>query len=89
MNKEKFISKIQSDKSCYYVYDKNKRNENTGLIKVWLYNGKIILTWEECPKGLEYDEPSYTKDEVHNFSSFEELDTFFNENDLLYINFKS
>lgn len=89
MNKEKFISKIQSGQTCHYIYKENERNENTGIIQVWLYNQKIILTWEECPTGLQYDESLYTKDEVHNFSSFEELDIFFNENDFLYINFKS
>lgn len=89
MSKEKFIAKIQSHKSCHYIYQENERNENTGLIKVWLYNGKIILTWEECPPGLIYDESTYTKDELHNFNSFEELDTFFNDNNLFYYNFSS
>lgn len=89
MNREKFISKIQSHKTCYYIYNENERNENTGLIKVWLYDGQIILTWEECPPGLEYDEPSYTQDELHNFNSFEELETFFNDNNLFYSHFKS
>lgn len=56
MDKEKFISKIQSRKRCSYIYNENERNENTGLIQVWLYNGQIILTWEESPAGLQYDE---------------------------------
>jgi len=89
MNKEKFISKIQSGQTCHYIYNENERNENTGIIKIWLYNDEIILTWEECPKGLQYDESLCTKDEVHNFSSFDDLDNFFNDNNILYINFKS
>jgi hypothetical protein len=89
MNKEKFISKIQSGQTYHYIYNENERNENTGIIKVWLYNNEIILTWEECPKGLQYDESSYSKDEVHNFSSFDDLDKFFNINNIFYINFKS
>ncbi|MFC3157996.1 hypothetical protein SAMN05443633_104338 [Chryseobacterium arachidis] len=89
MDKEKFISKIQSNKSCHYIYQENERNKNTGLIKVWLYNGKIILTWEECPPGLIYDESTYTKDELHNFNSFEELEAFFNDHNILYENFSS
>lgn len=89
MNREKFITKIQSHKSCHYIYQENERNENTGLINVWLYNGKIILTWEECPPGLIYDESTYTKDELHNFNSFEELEAFFNDNNLAYSNFCS
>ncbi len=86
MNREKFISKIQSHKTCYYIYNENERNENTGLINVGLYNDRIILTWEECPSGLVYDEPSYTKDELY---SFEKLEPFFNDNNLFYSNFKS
>ncbi|GAA5083627.1 hypothetical protein GCM10023210_02480 [Chryseobacterium ginsengisoli] len=89
MNKEKFISKVQSGKSCHYIYKENERNENTGLIKVWLYNSQIVLTWEECPEGQQYDESLYSKDEVHNFNNFEELDTFFNDNNILYANFSS
>jgi len=89
MNREKFISKIQSSQTCNYIYNENERNENTGIIKVCLYDNQIILTWEECPKGLQYDESSYSKDEVHNFNNFEELDTFFNNNDIHYFNFKS
>ncbi|MCS4300675.1 MULTISPECIES: hypothetical protein [Chryseobacterium] len=89
MNREKFISKIQSHKSCYYIYNENEQNENTGLIKVWLYNDQIILTWEECPTGFVDDESTYTKDELHNFNSFEELEVFFNDNNLFYSNFKS
>lgn len=89
MNKEKFISKIESRKRCSYIYNENERNENTGLIQVWLYNGQIILTWEESPAGLQYDESTYSRDEVHNFNSFEELDTFFNDYNLSYSNFSS
>lgn len=89
MDRKKFISKIQSHQSCYYIYSKNERNENTGLISVWLYKGLIILTWEESPSGSIYDESSYTRDELHNFNSFEELDTFFNDNSLFYSDFKS
>lgn len=87
MDKERFITKVQSRKACHYVYKENERNENTGLIEVWLHHHQIVLTWEECPEGLQYDESSYSKDEVHHFTNFEELDVFFNDHDILYINF--
>lgn len=44
MNKENFIIKIQSGQTCNYIYNENERNENTGIIKVWLYDNQIILT---------------------------------------------
>lgn len=86
MNREKFISKIQSGQTCHYIY---QRNENTGIIKVWICNQQIILTWEECPERLQYDESSYSKDDVHDFRNWEELDAFFSENNILYYYFKS
>lgn len=86
MKKEKFITKVQAGKACNYIY-KNERNENTGLIKVWRYNNQIALTWEECPEGQQYDESSYSKDEVHYFNNFEELDIFFDDNNIFYSNF--
>lgn len=89
MNREKFISKIQSGQTCHYIYKKNERNENTGVIKVWFYNQQIILTWEECPEGLQYDESSYSKDDVYDFRNWEELDTFFSENNIQYSYFES
>lgn len=89
MNKEKLITKIQSGCTCSYIYKENERNENTGLIKIWLDKNQIVLTWEECPGGLQYDESSYSKDEVHHFNSFEELDIFFNDHMILYTNFQS
>lgn len=89
MNQEKFINKIQLGKTCHYIYKVNERNENSGLIQVWVHDNQIILTWEECPEGLQYDESSYSKDEVHNFNNFKELDDFFNDHNILYLKFKS
>ncbi|AWH85087.1 hypothetical protein HYN59_08090 [Flavobacterium album] len=89
MNKEKFIFTIKSGQTCYYIYGENEQSEMSGIIKVWLNNNEIALTWEECPKGLQYDESSYSKDEVYNFSSFDALDNFFYGNNIPYDNFKS
>lgn len=87
IDREKFIKKIQSGKACNYIYEVNERNENTGLIAVWLYNNLIVLTWEECPEGQQFDESTYSKDKVHHFNNFEELDAFFEDNNILYGNF--
>ena len=89
MNQEELITKIQSGETCHYIYKENERNENTGLIKVWLYNNQIILTWEECPVGMQYDESLYSKDDMHHFNSFEELEVFFNDHNILYTDFSS
>lgn len=46
--------------------------QEQALVEIWKYEGKIILTWEQCAHGKQYDESSYSHDERHVFDSVDQ-----------------
>ena len=73
MTTSTFTNRIQQGKVNNLTY---KDGDREGLVSVWQHDGRIILTWEECPAGMQYDESTYTRDERHVFSTVEELTAF-------------
>lgn len=63
-------------------------DDSRGLIQVWQYRDVFILTWEECPDGMQYDEDSYTRDERMEFSSIDSMLAFFEANQLTTSSFE-
>jgi hypothetical protein len=47
-----------------------------GLVNLWPHDGRIVLTWEECRDGDQFNESNYTRDEVRRFDTIEEAITF-------------
>jgi len=80
MDKKVFLEKIET-KGCSYIYTNGNL---TGLVNVYTYEDLIVLTWEECPIGEQYDESLYTKDEVHHFKTVEEIEVFFKKRNINY-----
>jgi hypothetical protein len=68
-----FVDRIHNGKANNLTYA-NKGKE--GLISVWKHEGLLVLTWEECPAGEQYDEATYTRDERYTFSTMDELLVF-------------
>jgi len=68
-----FINRIQRGSTNHLTYTSQN---NTGLVSIWKHGGDIILTWEECPLGQQYDESTYTRDERHVFKTTDELMLF-------------
>ena len=57
------------------------------LVKVWMYEGEYVLTWEQCPNGMQYDEPSYLRDERHVFANQADLMDFIDGEEVKMIAF--
>lgn len=68
-----FEKRLNDRKANNLTYSKDGLD---GLVTVWMHDSSIILTWEECPKGEQYDESTYTRDERHVFNTITELMTF-------------
>lgn len=79
MTPETFTNRIERGLSNHFTYSDGEKN---GLISVWKHEKDIVLTWEECPKGEQLNENTYTRDERHLFSTIEELLAFFAMHDL-------
>lgn len=68
-----FLKRLRAGKSVNCVY---RRDDFAGLISAWAYEGRFILTWEECPAGEQYDESSYTRDDRREFATAEDVLAF-------------
>ncbi len=79
MNSITFERRINNGKANHLTYSKDGLD---GLISVWMHDSTIILTWEECPKGEQYNESTYTRDERYVFSTFTELMMFLSQHGL-------
>lgn len=73
MQADTFEKRIRDGKVNNLVYSKG---EMEGLVSVWKHESSIIVTWEECPKGEQYDESTYSHDERHVFSSLSDVMRF-------------
>lgn len=79
MRKDTFLQRIKNGRANNLVYS---THEKEGLISAWMYQDKIILTWEECRPGDQYNESSFTKDERHVFNNTEDLVQFLESRDI-------
>ena len=86
MNSQSFEERLRMGKVNCLVYSKDGKD---GLISVWINNSSFILTWEECPKGKQYDESTYTRDDRHVFSNYSDLLFFLKEQNLQLNQFKN
>jgi hypothetical protein len=68
-----FVDRLRKKKANNLTYAKDGKE---GLVSVWEHAGLLVLTWEECPAGEQYDESTYTRDERHSFSTVDELLAF-------------
>ncbi len=74
-----FTARLDNGKSCSCQYTDGTRE---GLVQVWRYGDKFILTWEECLSGRQYDESEYTRDDRHEFETSTDLLEFVKEQNL-------
>ena len=86
MNSQSFEERLRMGKVNCLVYSKDGKD---GLISVWINNSSFILTWEECPKGKQYDESTYTRDDRHVFSNYSDLLFFLKKQNLQLNQFKN
>lgn len=74
MTPEGFLRRLRAGKAVNCVYRRDE--EHTGLISAWAYDGRFVLTWEECRDGDQFNEHAYTRDERHEIASAEEVLAF-------------
>jgi len=79
MSPETFRRRLEEGKCNNHLYTTGDRD---GLVSVWKYQGKYVLTWEECPKGRQYDESTYTRDDRRLFLTIDQVLSFLDENGL-------
>lgn len=79
MSPETFRRRLEDGRCNNRLYTAEDREE---LVSVWKHQGGYVLTWEECPKGGQYDESSYTRDDRHLFPTIDEVFFFLAENGL-------
>jgi len=79
MTSATFSMRILEGKANNLMYSSS---DTEGLVVVWKHSNVIILTWEECPLGQQYDESTYTKDERHEFSNMDLLLEYLSANSL-------
>ena len=73
MSREGFLRRLLASRAVNCTYT---QGDAAGLISAWAYEGRFVLTWEECPAGQQYDESTYTRDERHEFVSAEDVLAF-------------
>jgi hypothetical protein len=74
-----FVNRLNQGKANNLIYAMDGKE---GLVSVWQNEGLLVLTWEECPAGQQYDEATYTRDEHYNFATMDELLEFLAVHDL-------
>lgn len=74
---EGFLRRLNAGKSVNCTY---RKGELVGLIAAWRYEGRFILTWEECREGDVENEELYTRDERHEIATPEEVLAFVERN---------
>jgi hypothetical protein len=62
--------RIESGKGASIIYDKGNLQ---GLVSIWKTEDTIVMTWEECARGEQYDEFEYTRDERRTFETVDEV----------------
>ncbi len=77
MSPDTFLRRLKDGKSNNFIYSHSGQD---GMVAIWKFENSLILTWEECPAGNQYDESSYTRDERHVFANTEDLLRFLETN---------
>ncbi|MEN2773569.1 hypothetical protein ABCY62_00660 [Acetivibrio clariflavus] len=85
MTRDGLIKRLQAGKAVNFKYSKNGL---CGIVNIWRYNDKYIITWEECEDGNQCNESSFTKDERYEFESIDEVIRFIDEHCFDIDNFK-
>lgn len=73
MKLETFTARIENGGACSLTYVANGKE---GLVNIFECEGAVVLTWEECPAGRQYDEAEYTRDERYEFRVIAEVVDF-------------
>lgn len=73
MSADGFLRRLQQGKTVNCVY---KIGDRVGLITAWRHFDELILTWEECREGEQYNESDYTRDDRYRFATSEQLLAF-------------
>ncbi|MGC4006342.1 MAG: hypothetical protein QM811_25765 [Pirellulales bacterium] len=73
MSPEGFLARLSAGKTVHCVYHTGNLE---GLVSAWRLEDRYMLTWEECEKGDQFNENTYTRDERWEFESPEEVLSF-------------
>jgi len=85
MNSDSFKRCLENGKGVAAVFNKKEKQV---LINVWKLKDVFILTWEECPRGEQFDESSYTRDDRHEFDSVDDVCKFLEKESVGFATFK-
>jgi hypothetical protein len=74
-----FLKRLEDGKANNLIYSIDGKE---GLLCVWKDKDDLILTWEECSPGEQYDESTYTRDSRYVFADCAKLQEFLATNKL-------
>jgi len=77
MTPEGFLRRLRAGKAVNCPY---RRGEMIGMISAWPHGGQFLLSWEECRESDQNDWEAYTRDELHEFETPEEVLAFVEQN---------
>jgi hypothetical protein len=77
MTRDGFLKRLRAGKAVNCSFCKG---EVIGLIASRFYDGKYVLTWEECRPEDIHDDAAYLRDEVRDFATPEAVLAFVEEN---------
>ncbi len=75
-NLRKFLSR---GTALYYKY---KNNGQAGMVNIWFYKDRFIISWEECKDGDQFNESSYTRDDLNDFSNIDSVIDYLNNSNI-------
>ncbi len=74
MKRAAFLQRLRDGSAVGHQY--RAPEGQAGQISLWKHEGRIVLTWEECRDGDQFNENRYTRDEIHHFDTAEEALSF-------------
>jgi len=73
VTRDGLIKRLQDGKAVNLKYSKEGLS---GIVNIWRYDNKYIITWEECEDGNQWNESAFTKDEKYEFKTIDEVMKF-------------
>jgi len=79
MTKQNFRKLLSRGTAVHYKY---KNDGQAGVVNIWLYKNRFVISWEECKDGDQFNESNYTRDDLNNFPDIDSVIDYLNSSSL-------
>ena len=80
MTEQNFRKLLSRGTAVGYNY---KNDGQAGLVNIWLYKDRFIISWEECKDGDQFNESNYTRDDLNDFPDINSVIEYLNNSNIL------